>query len=166
MFNRFHHQRKQQPNPPGTGTNGHNGDLEASRQNGEPSNSTDTENLSEYVALDRYISTFREDGGRPSDEDPNAKARRIPWWKFWKSAPPETEEERPEDKDIFPDSWLDSDIHAGIPDTEIDARRRRMGWNELTSEKENPVMKFLSYFTGPILYGEYRIAILITARGC
>lgn len=158
MFNRFHQQHKK-PQPPGT--NGQNDDLEASRPNGEPSNSTDTENLSEYAALDRYISTYREDGGRGADEDPNAKARRIPWWKFWKSAPPTSTEELPEEKELFPDSWLDSDIHAGIPDTEIDARRRRMGWNELTSEKENPVMKFLSYFTGPILYGESCLALVL-----
>lgn len=160
MFNRFRHHDKE-PYPPGNAppTNGHNhgGDLErGGPANGEPSGSTDMDNLSEYAALERYISAYREDGSRAGDDDPNAKARRIPWWKFWKSAPPAAlEEEREEDKDIFPDSWLDSDIHAGIPATEIDVRRRRMGWNELTSEKENPVMKFLSYFTGPILYGEY-----------
>ena len=29
-----------------------------------------------------------------------------------------------------------------------------MGWNELSSEKENMFIKFLMFFTGPILYGE------------
>lgn len=144
MFNRFHHQKKPYPSPAP--------DLEGGAEVGEPSNSTDSENLTEYAALERYISTYRDDSRR-DDDDPNAKKRRIPWWKFWESAPDPTAKEI-EERSRVPDIWLDSDIHAGIPDTEIDARRRRMGWNELTSEKENPFLKFLSYFTGPILYGE------------
>lgn len=140
MFNRLHHRKN---------ANGNGGDLEASQNAGEPSNSTDSENLSEYVALDRYISTFREEGSR--EEEP--KKKKIPWWKFW--VIPEPTQKELEDREIVPDAWLDSDIHAGIPDTEIDQRRRRMGWNELTSEKENLVLKFLGYFTGPILYGEF-----------
>jgi H+-transporting ATPase len=48
---------------------------------------------------------------------------------------------------------LDTDINQGISESEVDNRRRRFGWNELTTEKTNWLKQFLSYFQGPILYG-------------
>ena len=54
----------------------------------------------------------------------------------------------------MPEEWLDADIKQGIGESEVESRRKRFGWNELTSEKENLFIKFLMFFTGPILYGE------------
>jgi hypothetical protein len=73
---RFHQHNK--PYPPST--DGHYGDLEASYPKGELASGADAGNLSEHVALDRYVSTDQEDGSRSGDEDPNAEARRIPRW--------------------------------------------------------------------------------------
>lgn len=53
-----------------------------------------------------------------------------------------------------PDDWLTTDMKAGLKSHDVETRRRRTGWNELTTEKENLFLKFLSYFTGPILYGK------------
>jgi H+-transporting ATPase len=108
----------------------------------------DEENLGEYSALVRYIVTYR-DGRRESvaiDDDENAGKRH--WWqgkaKDNSGAGFET-----------PHEWLDTDMKCGLTSAEVEQRRKKTGWNELTSEKENMFLKFLSYFTGPILYGKY-----------
>lgn len=36
---------------------------------------------------------------------------------------------------------------------EVERRRKFSGWNELTTEKENMLLKFVGFFRGPILYG-------------
>lgn len=35
---------------------------------------------------------------------------------------------------------------------EVERRRKSTGWNELTTEKENMILKFIGFFRGPILY--------------
>ena len=54
----------------------------------------------------------------------------------------------------MPEEWLDVDIKQGIANDTVESRRKRFGWNELSSEKENMFIKFLMFFTGPILYGK------------
>ena len=109
--------------------------------------------LGEYQGLVRYISTYRE--GRPqigddaeTDETPKAKKK----WKFWQRAA-----RGGSDGSGFetPEEWLNTDMKAGLRTGDVDSRRKRTGWNELTTEKENMFLKFLSYFTGPILYGVF-----------
>jgi H+-transporting ATPase len=129
-----------------------NGDLEhgdslsEDRRIAEANN--DDENLGEYAALVRYIATHR-DGRRASlavDED--EKERKRHWWqrkaKDSSGAGFET-----------PHEWLNTDMKRGLTSAEVEYRRKKTGWNELISEKENMLLKFLSYFTGPILYGKY-----------
>ena len=73
-------------------------------------------------------------------------------FQFWKDGP---DPNLPSDSDIptVPDEWLDADIKQGISNSDVESRRKRFGWNEISTEKENLFLKFLSYFTGPILYG-------------
>lgn len=52
-----------------------------------------------------------------------------------------------------PDAWLNTTIHDGLKADDVEKRRKKSGWNELTAEKENMYLAFLSYFQGPILYG-------------
>lgn len=115
----------------------------------------DEKNLSEYEALDRFITSYDASGQRRgAHEESDREAEHIPWWKFWKSSDdgvdlnPRDREGKP------PPEWLETDIHSGISSSEVAERRRRFGWNELTAEKENQFAKFLSFFQGPILYGE------------
>ena len=35
---------------------------------------------------------------------------------------------------------------------EVERRRKSSGWNELSTEKENMILKFIGFFRGPILY--------------
>lgn len=55
---------------------------------------------------------------------------------------------------MVPDNWLEADIKQGITDHEVEQRRKKFGFNEIMSEKENLFLKFLGFFKGPILYGE------------
>jgi H+-transporting ATPase len=49
---------------------------------------------------------------------------------------------------------LDTTLNPGLSSHEVETRRKRFGWNELTTEKTNWLKQFLSYFQGPILYGK------------
>ena len=47
-------------------------------------------------------------------------------------------------------SKLGVSIAQGLGDSEADNRISKYGYNELTEERENPFLKFLTYFWGPI----------------
>jgi H+-transporting ATPase len=106
--------------------------------------------LGEYGNLVKYISNYRDGrrgstaGGSTYDEAPKKR-----WWHFGKSQ-----------GDLLgsgayetPEEWLNTDWKAGLSTHEVESRRKKTGWNELTTEKENLFLKFLGFFTGPILYG-------------
>lgn len=130
-------------------------------ENGDhPRNAPDindsTAQLDEYTALNRYISTARErrrgstsSAGEAYD---NAKSKGKPWWAFWRSA---GDGFGGEGQFVAPDEWLDTDIRAGLKSSDIEPRRKKSGWNELVTEKQNWLIQFIGYFRGPILYGSY-----------
>jgi H+-transporting ATPase len=127
-------------------------DVEAGGGNSGSTAVEPTDNLGEYPALERYISTYREDFTNKDEED-EKKGRAKRWWQFWKSSTHDTQQAR-SPKDVMPDSWQETDIHVGLSSADIDERRKMFGWNELAAEKENMLLKFAGFFTGPILYGE------------
>ncbi|KAI9333643.1 plasma-membrane proton-efflux P-type ATPase [Pilaira anomala] len=47
---------------------------------------------------------------------------------------------------------LHTDPSQGLTSAEVEQRRERYGFNELPEKKTNPLLKFFSYFTGPISY--------------
>jgi H+-transporting ATPase len=146
MINRLHHRRphgekKDEEEAGGSG----NANGSGSSQQGL------TDDLGEYPALDRYISTYRDE--MLPQEDTGGPRKKKPWWKFWQFQSDAPHEDTR--KNGPPEEWFSSDIRTGIRSEDVDERRRFSGWNELTSEKENMFVKFLSYFTGPILYGKY-----------
>ena len=111
----------------------------------------DYANLDEYGKLVKYVSTYREPGaGQDMEEDEMLKRM---WYAPWKK-------KRVRIRRIevggqqFPDEWLLTDIREGLSTEEVATRRQRSGWNELVSEKENPLAKIMGYFKGPILYGK------------
>lgn len=90
----------------------------------------------EYTNLVRYISTFRE-GRRKStaselgmDDEPSKK----PWWAFWRRGKKQAGQDGAFE---VPDDWLDTELKQGLSHQEVESRRRKTGWNELTTEKEN-----------------------------
>lgn len=124
-----------------------NGDVEKERM---AMNNDDGADLGEYGNLVKYISNYR-DGRRASiagstyDDVPKKK-----WYQFGKAknAAGGITFDVPED-------WLNTDWKQGLTSADVEQRRRKTGWNELTTEKENMFLKFLGFFTGPILYGKF-----------
>lgn len=114
------------------------------------------EKLSEYSALDRYISNYRDDRSRADEEEGEAQKKRPKWWQFWKTSSKPAQYNEPTPPKV-PEEWLDEDIQTGISSSMVAERRKVCGWNELTAEKENIFVKVLSYFRGPILYGKRTI---------
>ena len=109
-------------------------------------------NLDEYSALNRYISTARDGrrGSASSAGGASAKGgKKKPFWQFWKKGG-----EGSEEGFVLPDEWLETDMRTGLSSSDIEPRRKRAGWNELTTEKTNFFIQFIGYFRGPILYGE------------
>lgn len=109
--------------------------------------------LDEYGALNRYISTAR-DGRRGSTSSAGARSdggeeEKKPWWKFWGGKGGASQQEF-----VIPEEWQETDLHSGLSESEVEPRRKKAGWNELTTEKTNFFIQFIGYFRGPILYGE------------
>ena len=51
-----------------------------------------------------------------------------------------------------PEELLQTDTRMGLTDDEVTARRKKYGLNQMKQEKENMILKFLSYFVGPIQF--------------
>lgn len=51
-----------------------------------------------------------------------------------------------------PEGLLQTNPEYGLSDNEVSARRKKYGWNQMKEEKENLILKFLSYFVGPIQF--------------
>lgn len=105
----------------------------------------------EYINLVKYISTYRDGRRRSSvavsaDGDIIDETPKKPWWAFWRKSKKTGEEDTFE----VPDGWLLTDIRQGLRPNEVDIRRRRAGYNELTTEKENMVIMNESHHTGAI----------------
>lgn len=121
----------------------------SSRRVSRVSYKEDYANLDEYGKLVKYASTFRDASKQAGDE--NIEMRRV-WYAPWKKRKVRIKTES-SDGVQFPEDWLITDIRQGLPSSEIHVRRRAAGWNELVSEKVNPIAQILGYFRGPILYG-------------
>ena len=114
----------------------------------------DLDGLDEYTALQRYILMYRDPRSGTTDDgagqvDNAIETKKHPWWAFWRGS---SKKGNASDPGVVPEEWLNTDLKQGITDSEVESRRRRFGWNEISTERENMLLKFLSYFTGPILY--------------
>lgn len=106
----------------------------------------------EYSNLLKYINTYREQRRKSVvSSDVGDKPKGGPKWYN-----PASWFAKKEETVAFetPDDWLETQLKAGLTTQEADSRRAKAGFNELTTEKENLFLKFLGFFTGPILYGE------------
>jgi len=111
----------------------------------------------EYANLLRYISTYRD--------------RRFSKAPSQVSGEDAADASKPKKKGFFskifgggdgpgelfevPDDWVLTDINQGLSSAEVENRRKKTGFNELATEKENMFLKFIGYFKGPILYGKF-----------
>jgi H+-transporting ATPase len=129
-----------------------NGDVEKdARRDTVADDGQDGQDMGEYGNLVRYISTYR-DGRRGSTASGAGLGDEKPKKRHWWSRKAGGSEGQGFET---PDDWLMTDMKAGLSTTDVEHRRKKTGWNELTTEKENLFLKFLGYFKGPVLYGQY-----------
>lgn len=73
------------------------------------------------------------------------------------------EENGPVQERPVPEDLLQTDTRIGLTDSEVQARRKKWGLNQMKEEKENLFLKFLGYFIGPIQFVmEVRLYKLLT----
>lgn len=53
---------------------------------------------------------------------------------------------------VVPEDMLQTDSRVGLTEAEVVQRRRKYGLNQMKEEKENLILKFFSYFVGPIQF--------------
>lgn len=53
---------------------------------------------------------------------------------------------------VVPEDMLQTDSRLGLTESEVIARRRKYGLNQMKEEKENLLLKFLGFFVGPIQF--------------
>lgn len=53
---------------------------------------------------------------------------------------------------VVPEDQLQTDTRIGLTESEVTARRKKYGMNQMKEEKENMILKFLGYFIGPIQF--------------
>jgi len=109
---------------------------------------TEFEGMDEYTALQKYILFYRDTRTNPHAEKATKKKA---WWQFWKSGSP-TAAAPIEDAGAVPDELINTQLRSGLTSHDVETRRKRYGYNEISSEKTNLLKQFLGYFTGPILY--------------
>lgn len=123
------------------------GDIENGASAARPE--YEDEKLGEYGQLVRYISKYkgREEGEKLAAEEEEAanagKKKKGKKSKGSDGAGFET-----------PDDWLNTSMRQGLSASEVENRRRKTGWNELTTENESLFWKFIGFFKGPVLYGK------------
>lgn len=64
----------------------------------------------------------------------------------------EEDEETPAGGRTVPEDMLQTDSRVGLTESEVLARRKKYGLNQMKEEKENHFLKFLSFFVGPIQF--------------
>ncbi|KAK8152636.1 hypothetical protein IWX90DRAFT_393491 [Phyllosticta citrichinensis] len=126
----------------------------------EPARVDEYEGLDEYAALQKFITTYRDPKAAEAEgaEEGDVTAPKKPWWAFWRS----NKGTATADSGVVPPAWLEADINQGITDGDVQSRRKRFGWNEISTEKENLFLKFLGFFQGPVLY-TMELAVLLAA---
>ncbi|KAI0262999.1 plasma-membrane proton-e [Gloeopeniophorella convolvens] len=140
-------------------------DAEKKRNSPNPQDQYDPseENLDdesdEYTRLLKFIEIEAKKEKRGDDgdgEDEEQEMKRL-WYMPWKKVPVESSQTRK-----VPQNWLETDMTQGLSEPEISNRRTKFGYNELESPRTNPIIQFVGYFRGPILY-VMELAALVAA---
>ncbi|KAL1954845.1 hypothetical protein VTO42DRAFT_533 [Malbranchea cinnamomea] len=72
----------------------------------------------------------------------------------------EEDETEPGGARPVPEELLRTDTRVGLTDQEVLVRRKKYGLNQMKEEKENHILKFLSFFVGPIQFVMEAAAVL------
>ncbi|KAF2135283.1 uncharacterized protein K452DRAFT_323142 [Aplosporella prunicola CBS 121167] len=119
------------------------------------------EGLDEYAALQKFITTYRDPKaahGESTEAAGEGEGKKRGCWPFGSKKGGAT---GGGDMTV-PPNWLEAEINQGISESDVQTRRKRFGFNEITTEKENMFLKFLGFFQGPVLY-TMELAVLLAA---
>ncbi|KAG9256377.1 uncharacterized protein F5Z01DRAFT_650000 [Emericellopsis atlantica] len=72
----------------------------------------------------------------------------------------EEEDTNPGGGRTVPEDMLQTDSRVGLTESEVTARRKKYGLNQMKEEKENLLLKFLGFFIGPIQFVMEAAAVL------
>ncbi|GAA5913171.1 hypothetical protein JCM6882_005807 [Rhodosporidiobolus microsporus] len=126
--------------------------VEGQNEKGPEYSGDEYEKLLQFVEFEAQKA---KRGGDDEDEE-ETKYKRV-WYAPWKKQAVKS------DKGLkVPQDWLQTDHKKGLDEGEISKRREKFGFNELTSDKENQVLKFLGFFNGPILWA-MELAVILSA---
>ncbi|KAL1632176.1 hypothetical protein SLS56_003910 [Neofusicoccum ribis] len=137
---------------------GKNKDIEKGSDESLRNNHDEYEGLDEYAALQKFITTYRDPKAAHEEGEGDGEGTfKAPWYAPWRKP------DAAADGDLtVPPSWLEADIQTGISESDVQARRKKFGPNEIVTEKENLFLKFLGFFQGPVLY-TMEVAVLLAA---
>lgn len=98
-------------------------------------------------------------GGKPprveddeEDEDMDALIDELESQDGAEQLEEDEEEEAGGEAPPVPEELLQTDTRRGLTEAEVTQRRKKYGLNQMKEEKENLILKFLSYFVGPIQF--------------
>ncbi|KAF8179363.1 E1-E2 ATPase-domain-containing protein [Mycena galopus ATCC 62051] len=134
-----------------------NGDENGEGEKGNKYEGEEYEVLLQY-AQDQAALAEKHD---EEDDEGEGKRKRL-WYAPWKTVAVKSDKERKARLSLIPDDWLKTNMTQGLADNDVETRRKQFGYNELQSPKENQLLKFISYFRGPILY-TMEIAVILSA---
>ena len=86
----------------------------------------------EYTNLVRHRDNRRKSTASELGMDDEPIKR--PWWAPWRGR---GKKGAVDGNFEVPDDWLDSELKQGLSTHEVESRRKKTGFNELTTEKEN-----------------------------
>ncbi len=101
-----------------------------------------------HPSLVKYRDTYRDPRAELEGEEKIVDERPRQWWQFGGKAAGKNLSEF-----VTPEDWHKTHLDSGLDSMEVERRRKYTGWNELVTEKENMLLKFIGFFQGPILYG-------------
>ena len=109
--------------------------------------------LTPSSSLVRFVDNYRDPHEGEGEEEFDEQTEKRPWWAFWKGGKAGYASTSKSDF-ATPTDWVKTDMKQGLSSLEVERRRKQYGWNELTAEKENMLLKFIGFFRGPVLYGK------------
>ena len=104
-------------------------------------------------SLVRFVDNYRDPHEGEGEEEFDEQTEKRPWWAFWKGGKAGYASASKSDF-ATPTDWVKTDMKQGLSGLEVERRRKQSGWNELSAEKENMLLKFIGFFRGPVLYGK------------
>lgn len=107
--------------------------------------------MDEYKGLVRFVDNYRDPHEGEGEEEFDEQTEQRPWWAFWKGGKAGYASASKSDF-ATPTDWVKTDMKQGLSGLEVERRRKQSGWNELSAEKENMLLKFIGFFRGPVLY--------------